>query len=165
MALHLSVGQEVLPGRSPSRASIQMGRGKVTVVPQCRVSYLKSGPVVCHGGLSCYLEYDSLIQVKFMLHFLAAHVSQTHPPGWQRGQREESQKSHGEGKTKVAGGPGALNPQRPSSPYSSPALLSSLCGSIHAGVGREVPTFCRIIGCLNMQMPRASLGRVRRHNP
>lgn len=39
-------GQEVLPGSSPRRASIQMGRGKVTVVPQCRVSYLKSGPVV-----------------------------------------------------------------------------------------------------------------------
>ena len=46
VVLRLSVGQEVLPERFPSRASIQMGRGKVTVVPHCRVSYLKSGPVV-----------------------------------------------------------------------------------------------------------------------
>ena len=152
VVLRLSVGQEVLPGRSPSRASIQMGRRKVTVVPQCRVSSLKSGPVVWHGGPGCYLECESpkvptgsaSRSSSCCISWLPVFLKLTHLDGREaRGRRAES-------------------PQQPSSLYPSPALLSSLCGSIHAGVRREVPTFCRITGCLNMQMPRASLGCVRR---
>lgn len=142
----LSVGQKYSQEGLLRRASIPWGRGKVTVVPQSRCLHLKSGPVVCHG-LGCYSEYDSLIQVVYAVFPGCPCFSNS--PTWmaERPEGGRAKRVMGGG-TKVAGGPGPQNPQRLAA-HPSPALLSSLCGSIHA-VGKEVPTpFCRITGCLN----------------